>query len=146
MRRPPGGFTLIELMIVVAVVAILAMIAYPSYRESVLKGRRAEGRTALAELLQQQERYMTQANTYYRIAPAGQEGTPFKTFSGSNRESSAYKLGAEACNSSVITECVRVYAKPVQDDPLVGTLEMTSTGSRGCSGTAGTTDPSLCWR
>ena len=48
------GFTLIELMIVVAIVAILASIAYPSYKDSVLKSRRAEARTALSELLQQQ--------------------------------------------------------------------------------------------
>jgi type IV pilus assembly protein PilE len=133
-------------MIVVAIVAILAMIAYPSYRESVLKGRRAEGRAALAELLQQQERYMTQSNTYYGIDPAGKEDTPFKTFSGSNRVSSAYMLGAEACASATLAECVRVYAVPQQDDPLVGTLEMTSTGTRGCNGTAARTDPSLCWR
>ncbi|RZM02652.1 MAG: type IV pilin protein, partial [Variovorax sp.] len=63
-RRRQAGFTLIELMIVVAIVGILATIAYPSYRESVLKGRRAEARTALLELMQQQERYMTQRGAY----------------------------------------------------------------------------------
>ena len=50
-RRVNRGFTLIELMIVVAIVAILAAIAYPAYTESVRKGRRAEARTALAEPL-----------------------------------------------------------------------------------------------
>ena len=45
-RRVNRGFTLIELMIVVAIVAILAAIAYPAYTESVRKGRRAEARTA----------------------------------------------------------------------------------------------------
>ena len=40
------GFTLIELMIVVAVVGILSAIAYPSYQEYVAKGRRADGKAA----------------------------------------------------------------------------------------------------
>ena len=54
------GFTLVELMIVVAIVGILAAIAYPSYVDSVRKGKRADGRAALTSLLQQQERYFTQ--------------------------------------------------------------------------------------
>ena len=62
--RKLQGFTLIELMIVVAVVGVLAAIAYPAYTDSVLKGRRAQARAALTELLQQQERYMTQNNCY----------------------------------------------------------------------------------
>ena len=74
-------------MIVVAVIGILAAIAYPSYTESILKGKRAQARTALAELMQQQERYMTQNNTYLAFTSV-QDGTttpanvPFKAFSG----------------------------------------------------------------
>ena len=49
--RASRGFTLIELMIVVAVIAILGAIAYPSYQESVRKGRRGEARAALQELM-----------------------------------------------------------------------------------------------
>jgi len=70
------GFTLIELMIVVAVIAILASIAYPAYRDSVLKGKRAAGRAALAELLQQEERYMTQQNTYLSFTNTGGTTVP----------------------------------------------------------------------
>ena len=72
--RRVRGFSLIELMIVVAIVAILASVAYPSYRDSVLKGRRGEARAALAELMQQQERYMTQHNKYLTFS-AGATGT-----------------------------------------------------------------------
>ena len=50
------GFTLIELMIVVAVVAILAVVAYPSYLDSVRKARRADGMAALANVQQAQQK------------------------------------------------------------------------------------------
>ncbi len=63
------GFTLIELMITVAIVGILAAIAYPSYQDSVRKGKRAEGRTALVDFLQQQERYLTQTGSYLVVTP-----------------------------------------------------------------------------
>lgn len=59
-----NGFTLIELMIVVAIVAILAMVAYPSYQDSVRKGRRAEARRGLAELQILQERHRTNNTSY----------------------------------------------------------------------------------
>ncbi|MBO1747587.1 MULTISPECIES: type IV pilin protein [Stenotrophomonas] len=63
-RRMARGFTLIELMITVAVVAILAAVAIPSYSEHVRKSRRAQAKADLVELAQQLERFHTVQNTY----------------------------------------------------------------------------------
>lgn len=58
------GFTLIELMVVVAIIGILAAVAYPSYMDSVRKGRRGQAKADLLELAQLAERYRTVNNTY----------------------------------------------------------------------------------
>ncbi len=63
-RRPIRGFTLIEVMIVVAIVAILAAIAYPSYIAQVRKGHRAAAQSYLMDLAQREEQYMLDARTY----------------------------------------------------------------------------------
>lgn len=53
------GFTLIELMVVIAVITILAMVAYPAYTNQLIKVRRNDARVALLALAQAQERYFT---------------------------------------------------------------------------------------
>ncbi|MGE8271970.1 type IV pilin protein [Stenotrophomonas sp.] len=63
-RRTATGFTLIELMITVAVVAILAAIALPSYQAYVRKANRAQAKADLVELAQMLERRHTVENTY----------------------------------------------------------------------------------
>lgn len=149
--RDARGFTLIELLIVVAVVAILAAIAYPAYTDSVLKGRRAQARTALLDLMQQQERYMTQRNTY--LAFTNDAGTtdpaavPFKTFAGDSSAGTPYWLSASTCDSTqLINECVMVTATPTaSNDASVASLTLTSTGLKKCTGTAKDTNPKLCW-
>ena len=156
-RRPSHGFTLIEMMIVVAIIALLSAIAYPAYTDSVRKGKRAEGRAALLDLLQQQERYMTQNGSYMSFTE-GQTGAngatksttsgvqiPFKTTSGDSASSSAYKLGAQKCPAGSgtleLNECVRVFAVPNFSDTAVGTLQAQSTGFKSCS-----TGNSACWK
>lgn len=167
-----SGFTLIELMITVVIIGLLAAVAYPAYTSSILKGKRAQGRTALVELIQLQERYFTERNCYLGFTTAS-TGTasasapspatacggiraasvPFKTFSGDNLASAAYLLSAGVCttaNAGVtlsIAECVRVVATPIGVDNAVGTLSITTTGTKACTPPASgvTPTPSLCW-
>ncbi|MFI3186333.1 MAG: prepilin-type N-terminal cleavage/methylation domain-containing protein, partial [Methylococcaceae bacterium] len=59
MKQSQAGFTLIELMVTVAIVGILAAIAYPSYQDSVRKSRRADASGALLGLANAMERHFT---------------------------------------------------------------------------------------
>jgi type IV pilus assembly protein PilE len=58
------GFTLIELMIVVAIIAIISAVAYPTYVSFMMKGRRADGRELLQRIGVAEERYYTNNNRY----------------------------------------------------------------------------------
>jgi type IV pilus assembly protein PilE len=155
-RGAARGFTLIELLIVVAVIGILAVIAYPSYNDSVLKGRRTQARTALLELMQQEERYMTQRNAYLDFTTSAtgvvtQATTtlptplPMKNYSGDNSTSPLYWISASACSGSSVNECIQLTAKPTKADAAVGDLSLTSTGVKGCSGAASSSNFRLCW-
>ncbi|MBT4987165.1 MAG: prepilin-type N-terminal cleavage/methylation domain-containing protein, partial [Proteobacteria bacterium] len=64
MHKKQTGFTLIELMIVIAIVGILAMIALPMYSDYVTRARRTDGQTTLFQVAQELERCYTQYSTY----------------------------------------------------------------------------------
>jgi len=64
LTQPVRGFTLIELMIAVAVIGILASIAYPSYTEYVRKARRATAESALMDIANKQHTYLLSRRTF----------------------------------------------------------------------------------
>ena len=111
----PRGFTMLELLLAVLVIAILATVAYPSYQDQVRKGRRSDAVAALGALQLAQERYRS-SNTSY--APSVQalgragvsEGGHYELAVRSATESS-YQLVATAMSSSSQSEdtaCVQM--------------------------------------
>lgn len=128
------GFTLIELMIVIVIIALLSAIAYPAYTRYVARGKRAECKSGVLQVMQQQERYFTQYNTY--STDAGK----FRSFSGDNNAASACDIALAACGAG-LTACVQVTAQTKYTDPTgVSAFALTSDGVQSCTGS---TD---CWK
>lgn len=145
MKSHQSGFTLIELMITVAIIGLLVSIAFPSYQDSVRRSKRAEGRAALASLMQQQERYLGQRGTYAAFTDGTGDGANFKVYSGDDSNGAAYLLTASTCPSpnDNLRNCVLLTAVNQFTDTEAGSLTLTSFGTKSCTGG---TKPSVCWK
>ncbi len=141
--RRAAGITLIELMIVVVVVAILGLIAVPSYRKYMIRAHRTEAKSALLRLQTNQERWYLQHNTYT-------DDPEVLGFPGGLSENGVYRLSIEPAASGLAFGYV-AKARPrpeggangvkMTDDDECAEFSITSDGLRRAA-----PDPmSRCW-
>lgn len=140
-----NGFTLIELMIVVAIIGIISAVAYPSYTNYVLRTGRADGQAMLTSIMQAQERYYSQNQSYVTNLGNGGLGFGVAQDAAVPSEDARYNITAAACGGSTIANCVVLTATRTGaqlTDNACGNLTLDSRGTKGRSGTAALGD---CW-
>lgn len=137
MKYRQFGFTLIELMIVVAVVGILSAIAYPSYTEYIRRGHRAEARAGLLQAAQWLERSATAIGTY---PAAGDFPTAYKKVP-NDRYDIAYTPGAEP----ISTFTLKATRKGGQAGDKCGDYTLSHTGKRDNENLSGGATVADCW-
>jgi type IV pilus assembly protein PilE len=142
-QRKMSGFTLVEVMIVVAIIGILTAVALPSYQESVRRGNRAAARTALLEAQQFMERFYATNNKYHETMAA----TPVPValparFASVPTDAPSYSVAL----SSTTVPTANTYlleATPLKTDAKCGVLSITHTGVKGKTGTGTVAE---CWK
>lgn len=141
MNRSAQGFTLIEMMVVVVLIAILAAIAIPNYQQYLLRTHRTDGISLLHEAAARQERHYAQNNRYV-IADADMADLGMRNDGASN--SGYYQLrlaeGDEDDAGYVLT-AIAQNGQTADTDCL--DLSLNAAGERSVTGTAA---PDQCWK
>jgi type IV pilus assembly protein PilE len=148
LRRVAKGFSLIELMIVVAVVAILASLAYYNYSRYAFRTRRADGREMLLRVAAAQERFYTNTNTYV-ISTGNLTADPPVGLGFSDALSAGGHYTMTVASGTCGTaHCYVLTAAPVDGDIQAsddcGALTYDNVGNKGWTGSHPPTNGS-CW-
>jgi type IV pilus assembly protein PilE len=150
--RDDNGFTLIELMIVVAIVAILAAIAIPAYKKQIMQSRESAAKSALLDLARREETFYS-TNNYYttQLDSLGYANITSNGIQVPNNTNEAYYTITVAPATSGTTEATyTATATPVtgstQVNDACGTYQIDYLGNQTNVGATGTSSGGLsCW-
>lgn len=146
MTHKARGFTLIELMITIAIIGILSTIAYPSYQEYLRRSARADAKAALLDNAQFLERNFTEAHRYHQDGAGNAVVLPVTASPREAGSTPQYSVTLDAAGTSATT--FRLLATPAAGGGMVGdpcgTFTLNQLGQKGVNGA--TRSAAECWQ
>jgi type IV pilus assembly protein PilE len=135
-RLKHGGFTLIELMITIAIIGILAAVGYPAYTAYIVRANRSAAQAFMFTVGNRQEQAMLNARSYFTVADGTAAQWTAASMNVPSEVSSHYTVTVVPAAGPPPTYTVTATPKGNQlaKDTKCGTLALTNTGVKGTSG------------
>jgi type IV pilus assembly protein PilE len=140
-----AGFTLLELIVVVSIIALLAAIALPAYNDSIVKTRRKAAEACLSQYANYMERYYTTNMSYAADTAGNANSLPTLDCNTTAQTANYYQYKLPSANLTSIKYLLQAIPQGSQasGDTLCATLQLDQAGSRTISGGTGTV--AKCW-
>ena len=118
-----SGFSLIEVMTVLAIMGILAAIVYPTYISSIQKSARAAAKNTMTQVSQREERYFTENNKYASLTAIGYSAATVYS------DNNTHAITIAAGTTALIDTSFVISAVPQRTDSICGTLTLNNVGT-----------------
>jgi type IV pilus assembly protein PilE len=141
-----GGFTLIELMITVAIVAILAAVAYPAYTQYIVRGKRSAAESFMVTVANRQEQAMLNSRSYFAIAAGTAAQWTAVNMAVPGEITNDYTVTVAADNAATpptYTVTAAPQGRQAINDVKCGSLTYSQTGTKGITGASTVAN---CWK